>query len=365
MASQTRGLRLSAAQSDPAKGSPAPGAATEYHAPVLLTACLTGLALKPEGYYVDCTAGGGGHSSAILARLNQAGTLLSLDRDAQAREACEQRLSQLSSPATFEVVAGDFRHLGAILQQRGVRQVDGILADLGVSSHQLDEPSRGFSFRFDGPLDMRMDPTTGEPVSAWLARASVEQMAHWFTAYGEERYARGIARAIARAREVRPLETTQDLVQVILQAIPAKARREKHPAKRVFQALRIGINGELAALEALLQQAPAYLAPGGRLVVISFHSLEDRRVKQAFRFWQNPCQCPKWLPCQCGLQPLGQMIQPKGVTADEAECAVNPRAHSARVRIFERNASPAEPVSSAWQALCEEGQTERRPTCKH
>lgn len=311
------------------------------HEPVLLAECLEGLALKPDGCYVDCTAGGGGHSAAILARLGAGGRLFSLDKDPEARQAATARLSSVETEASFEVVPADFRQITEVLQARGVTQVDGILADLGVSSYQLDTGARGFSYRMDGPLDMRMNPEAGLSAAEWLNTASEDELIRVFRDYGEERYAPRIARAILRRREEAPLETTAELAELISRSMPPAARREKqHPAKRVFQAIRIEVNGELAALESLLDQAPALLAPGGRLAIISFHSLEDRRVKQAYKRWEHPCTCPPRLPCVCGRKPLGRAVPSQGYTATEEEKERNPRARSARVRIFVRNEEP-------------------------
>lgn len=300
---------------------------------------MDALRIQRDGCYVDCTAGGGGHSSAILSRLGAGGRLLSLDKDPEARAETNRRLLAVETQAEFEVVASDFRHLKSVLEERGIPAVDGILADLGVSSHQLDVAERGFSLRAQGPLDMRMNPERGETAAGLVNRLLEAELAELFFAFGEERYSRRIAAQIVRTRVEKPLQTTEDLIQCVLRAIPAAARREKqHPAKRVFQALRIAVNGELEALDALLQSALPCLNPGGRLAILTFHSLEDRRVKQAFRKWEHPCTCPPNLPCVCGLLPLGRACPARGVTAGAEEIARNPRAHSARLRVFEKGA---------------------------
>lgn len=305
------------------------------HVPVLLEACLRGLDIKPNGIYVDCTAGGAGHSCEILARLGADGCLFAFDKDPEARAAAEARLKLSSSLARWEIIPADFARLGEELIVRGITQVDGILADLGVSSHQLDIGERGFSFRFNGPLDMRMNPGQDLTAAQLLAEWSEADLAHIFRLYGEERYAGNIARNIVRSRAEQPLATTDELVDLILRSIPPAARREKqHPAKRVFQALRIAVNDELKALEKLLEQAPLLLKEGGNLVIISFHSLEDRLVKQAYRTWEHPCTCPRGLPCICGQNPLGRAQPAKGEVAAAAELERNPRSRSARVRTF-------------------------------
>lgn len=307
------------------------------HLPVLLDECLAGLAVeaRPHGVFVDCTAGGGGHASAILAKLGAGGQLLALDKDPEARAAAGARLAATPTEGRFEVVASDFCCLETVLSDRGLDRVDGILADLGVSSYQLDEAERGFAYRLEGPLDMRMNPETGLTAGELLDQLDEEGLTTILRDYGEERYAHRLARAILAAR---PLRRTEELADVIARAMPAAARREKqHPAKRSFQALRIAVNDELGALDALLDQALPRLKPGGRLVIITFHSLEDRRVKQRFKQWMNPCVCPPRMPCVCGRHPLGKASPPGGLTASEEELRLNPRSRSARVRIFIRN----------------------------
>lgn len=310
------------------------------HLPVLLDECLEALQLKPEGIYVDCTAGGAGHSAEILRRLGKGGRLLAFDKDPDARRVAQHRLSKIKTEASFELVAQDFSALQEVLTERGIVAVDGILADLGVSSYQLDTGERGFAYRLDGPLDMRMNPLQGRPASAWLAEESEERLAQIFRDYGEERYAKSIARQLVRYREQEgqpPLLRTEQLVEQIFKALPAAARREKqHPAKRVFQALRIAVNGELDSLAQLLAQAPFCLKAGGRLAIISFHSLEDRLVKQAYRQWEHPCECPRNLPCVCGKKSLGRAVPRKGITARPEELGLNPRSRSAVLRVFEK-----------------------------
>ncbi len=224
-----------------------------------------------------------------------------------------------------------------MLEAEGEKAVDGIILDLGVSSWQLDSGERGFSYREDGPLDMRMDQSRGESARELLARIGEEELERILRDYGEEQNSRRIARAILREREQRPVTTTGQLAEVIIKAQPAKSRREKgHPAKRSFQAIRIAVNGELGELETFLEAVPDYLAAGGVLAIISFHSLEDRIVKQTFRKWENPCECPPGLPCVCGKVPLGKAVPRNGVLPGEDEQKLNPRAHSARLRIFIR-----------------------------
>lgn len=311
------------------------------HVPVLLTECLKALDLKANGTYVDCTAGGAGHSAAILQRLGSGGRLFAFDKDPTARQAAAAKLAQVKTAATYELIAADFASLREELSKRNVFAVDGILADLGVSSPQLDTGERGFAYRLEGPLDMRMNPTCGRTAADILRLEDQATLTRIMREYGEERYAARIAAAVVKTRETKPLTGTGELVDLICKAVPAAARREKqHPAKRVFQSLRIAVNDELGALRKLLQQAPGLLKPDGHLVIITFHSLEDRLVKQAFRRWERPCRCPSGLPCVCGLASQGKADPPHGLVAGKTELAENPRSRSARVRVFRRNANP-------------------------
>ena len=304
------------------------------HRPVLLDECVEALNVKPGGVYVDGTLGGGGHSEAICRRL-RGGRLIGIDRDETALAAASERLSGFEC---FTPVRGNFRDVAAILAGLGINKIDGMLLDLGVSSPQLDEASRGFSYMADAPLDMRMDASSGATAADLIAGADEEELARIFFEYGEERYSRRIAAAIVRKRAEAPIGTTGELVEIIKGAMPAAALREKqHPAKRVFQALRIAVNDELGALEELLDTAPDLLAPGGRLVIISFHSLEDRLVKNAIRKRERGCTCPPDLPvCVCGFVQTLRSVGRQPVTAGEAELKINPRARSAKLRVAER-----------------------------
>ena len=305
------------------------------HKPVLLDECLDALAIKPDGTYLDGTLGRAGHSQAILRRLTT-GRLIGIDRDQAAIDAAKERLAEFGDRVTL--VHGNFSDLGDILQNLGIVGVDGMLFDLGVSSPQLDEPRRGFSYMHDAPLDMRMDETAeldaGQVVNAW----SGEELRRILYEYGEERYAPQIARAIVRSREDKPIETTGELVEIIRSAMPAKALREKqHPAKRSFQAIRIAVNGELDALPPMLEAAAEGLAPGGRLAVITFHSLEDRIVKQKMRELATGCTCPPEFPvCVCGKKPKLKLVKRKPIVSGAAELEENPRARSAKLRVAER-----------------------------
>ncbi len=305
------------------------------HVPVMLRECIEGLHIHPDGIYVDCTLGRGGHSFEVASRLS-AGKLFSLDRDEQAIQEAGERLKIFRD--RVELIHANFRDLVPVMTHRNVTAVDGVLFDLGVSSPQLDDPSRGFSYMADAPLDMRMDQkdslTAGEIVNRW----DQEDLRKILFEYGEERYAPLIASAIVREREKHSIETTGELVEVVRRAMPARALREKqHPAKRTFQALRIAVNDELSALRVALDGAAELLRPGGRLVVISFHSLEDRVVKEAIRQRENGCTCPPGFPvCVCGFRQTLKSVNKKPLTPGDEELRDNPRARSARVRIAER-----------------------------
>ena len=302
----------------------------EYtHKPVLLDECIGALRIRPEGVYVDGTLGRAGHSREIAKRLTT-GRLICIDRDSAAIEAAGERLAPWMD--RVRLVHSNFSELGSVLEE----DADGMLFDLGVSSPQLDDPERGFSYMHDAPLDMRMDRsaplTAREVVNSW----SLEELRRILYDFGEERYAPAIARAIAKRREQRPIETTLELVEVIKSAMPPAALREKqHPAKRSFQAVRIAVNGELDALPPMLRAAADKLRPGGRLAVITFHSLEDRIVKRTLRELAQGCTCPRSFPvCVCGKKPLVRLDKP--VTPSAAEVAENPRARSARLRTAEK-----------------------------
>ena len=308
----------------------------EYtHKPVLLDACIQALNIRPDGIYVDGTLGRAGHSMEIARRLTT-GRLICIDRDQAAIDAAQVRLAPWLDRVTL--VRSNFSELGAILSGAGVSGADGMLFDLGVSSPQLDDASRGFSYMQDAPLDMRMD--TSAPLSAYevVNTWSQEELRRILYEYGEERYAPAIARAIVRARETAPVNTTLELVEIIRGAMPPAALREKqHPAKRSFQAIRIAVNGELDALPPMLEAAVDGLNPGGRLAVITFHSLEDRIVKRTLADLAKGCTCPPEFPvCVCGRKPRVRLVNRKPVTADGAELADNPRARSAKLRVAEK-----------------------------
>ena len=302
-----------------------------YHRPVLLEQTLQALHIRPDGIYLDGTAGGGGHSHAIAERLTT-GRLIALDQDPDAIAAAGARLQGL--PAT--VVQANFVQMGEVLDGLGIPAVDGILLDIGVSSHQLDAPERGFSYHYDAPLDMRMSQS-GETAAGLLARLSERELAEIFYRYGEEKFSRPIARAIVRQRDRQPIETTLQLAELVSANVPAAARRDGHPARRVFQALRIAVNGELDCLSAALDTAFDRLAAGGRLAVITFHSLEDAMVKNRFAEWRQGCGCPRDFPvCVCGRTPAAQPVLKKPATATPQELAENPRSRSAKLRCVEK-----------------------------
>lgn len=305
------------------------------HIPVLLDECIKYLNIKPDGIYVDGTLGMGGHSEAILQRLTT-GRLISIDRDITAIERAGERLAPYADRLT--IVHGNFRDLDAILDEQGVRLADGMLFDLGVSSPQLDEADRGFSYMSDAPLDMRMDAS--DNIDAWFIvnRWPQEKIERILRDYGEERHAARIAARIAERREEKEIETTLELVDVIKSAMPAAALREKqHPAKRSFQAIRIAVNDELNAVHALMDSAPDRLKPGGRLCVISFHSLEDRIVKNAIHAREDGCTCPREAPvCTCGFVKTLRSVTRKPITAGGEELELNPRSRSAKLRVAER-----------------------------
>lgn len=302
-----------------------------YHRPVLFEETLAALDVQPDGLYVDGTAGGGGHSHAIASRL-ESGRLIALDQDPDAIAQATKRLEGL--PAT--VIRSNFRYMDRVLREQEIDRVDGVLLDIGVSSHQLDEPSRGFSYHTDAPLDMRMSQE-GATAADMLRELSEQELADIFFRFGEEKFSRPIARAIVRRRETAPLATTEELAELIAASVPAAARRDKHPARRVFQALRIAVNAELDCLSEALNIAFDQLKVGGRLAVITFHSLEDRMVKQRFAEFCTGCTCPPSFPvCVCGKQPAARLVLRKPVEASEQELAENPRSRSAKLRCVEK-----------------------------
>ncbi len=306
-----------------------------HHVSVLLQECIDGLNIKPEGVYVDGTLGGAGHSSQIVKRLTT-GRLIGIDRDKVALRAAGERLAPYKDNVTL--VHSNFCEMARVLGNLNISGVDGILLDLGVSSPQLDEVSRGFSYMADAPLDMRMNNEDALSAHTVVNTWPQEELKRILYTYGEERYAPQIAAAICRRREERPVETTLELVDVIRSAMPATALREKqHPAKRSFQAIRIAVNDELGSVERLLQDAMDLLNPGGRLAIITFHSLEDRIVKTAMTDAAKGCTCPPQFPvCVCGKKPKVKLISRKPIVAGEEELDVNPRARSAKLRVCEK-----------------------------
>lgn len=302
------------------------------HIPVLFTETIDSLQIRSDGIYVDCTAGGGGHSAAILEKLSANGRLIAIDRDPQAIAVLNERFG---SDVRVTVVNNNFSNVSTILQQLGIDEVDGILADLGVSSHQLDSGERGFSFHKDAPLDMRMS-MEGPGAADIVNRYSETELANVIFRFGEEKYARSIARAIVRAREKAPIETTFELTDIIKSAMPAKAMRDGHPSRRTFQALRIEVNGELSCLPDAIGAMFSKLKTGGILSIISFHSLEDSIVKSKYREFTQGCTCPKEFPvCVCGKTPQGKLCF-RAKTPTQEELLENPRSRSAKLRSIEK-----------------------------
>ncbi|WP_027414487.1 16S rRNA (cytosine(1402)-N(4))-methyltransferase RsmH [Aneurinibacillus terranovensis] len=313
-----------------------------HHITVLHQEAVDGLAIKPEGIYVDCTLGGAGHSSLIASKLTGGGRLISIDQDEVALEAAKEKLAPYMNVVTL--VKSNFRHIKQVLENLHIVKVNGVLFDLGVSSPQLDEAERGFSYNADARLDMRMDQE--QPLSAYevINEWPEEKIANVIFTYGEEKFSRRIARQIVKQRESEPIQTTGELVDVIKKAIPAAARRTgPHPAKRTFQAIRIAVNDELNAFQEALEDSIALLAPGGRVSVITFHSLEDRICKQTYQDYSRGCTCPPDFPkCVCGNQPMIKIITRKPMMPGENELAENPRARSAKLRIAEKLPSDRE-----------------------
>ena len=304
-----------------------------HHISVLLNECIDNLNITPDGIYVDGTMGGGGHSLEIAKRLTT-GRLICIDQDPNAHEAAGKRL-EYKDRITF--VRDNFGNIANILDSLGIEKIDGMLLDIGVSSHQLDEAERGFSYQQDAPLDMRMNPD--RPFSAYdvVNGYDEDELDRVIFTYGEERWARRIAQFIVKEREAKPIETTGELVDIIKKAVPKGARKDgPHPAKRTFQAIRIEVNGELEVLQRAIDDVAARLAVGGRLCIITFHSLEDRIVKEAFRKQENPCICPPQFPvCVCGKKPLGRVITRKPILPSKEELEENPRSRSAKLRVLE------------------------------
>lgn len=306
------------------------------HIPIMKNEVLELLAPERGGIFADGTLGGGGHAEAVLERLPENGKLYGIDRDGDAIAAASKKLERFGS--RFKSVRGNFFDMRSLLSAEGVCGLDGALLDLGVSSYQLDTPERGFSYNEDAPLDMRMDRSASMSAYDVVNTYSADRLAEIIRDYGEERYAARIARRIAAEREKAPIETTLQLAGLIKEAMPAASRNEKqHPAKRTFQAIRIEVNGELEELDAAISDIESFLNPGGVLAVITFHSLEDRIVKQAFKRFEEPCICDRRAPiCTCGLKPTAKIITKKPLTASEEELEANPRSRSAKLRAIRR-----------------------------
>ncbi|SHH44088.1 16S rRNA (cytosine1402-N4)-methyltransferase [Clostridium collagenovorans DSM 3089] len=305
------------------------------HVSVLLNETIEGLNIKEDGIYADGTMGGAGHSSEIAKRLSDKGRLIGIDQDLDAHKAARERLKEFKN-VTF--VHDNFYNVKNILDELNIEGIDGIMMDLGVSSYQLDEAERGFSYMNDAPLDMRMDREREFSAYNVVNEYEEEELYKIIKDYGEERFAKKIARLIVKAREEKPIETTFELVDIIKGAIPAKLRREgPHPAKRTFQAIRIEVNAELSILNDAIEDSVSKLNKGGRIAIITFHSLEDRIVKQKFRALENPCTCPKEFPiCICGKEPSVKVITRKPIIPSEREIEENPRSRSAKLRVAEK-----------------------------
>ena len=307
------------------------------HIPVLFTETIDALNIRPDGIYVDCTAGGGGHSEEIIKRLPMGSRLISLDRDDRAIERCRERLSPYGTSST--VIKSNYYDIASVLDGLGIDKIDGVLWDLGVSSVQLDEPERGFSYMHDAPLDMRMDRSEGRTAADVVNTYTESELFKIIRDWGEERFAGRIAAAITEKRKISPIKTTGELSEIITEAIPAAARykEKQHPAKRTFQAIRIEVNDELSAIEPSVRAAVSRLRHGGIAAVITFHSLEDRIAKQTFRWLENPCTCPPDFPvCVCGKKPLVKVITKKPILPSAEESESNPRARSAKLRVAEK-----------------------------
>jgi 16S rRNA (cytosine1402-N4)-methyltransferase len=306
------------------------------HETVLLQETVASVLPKTDGQYIDCTLGGAGHSEQLLRQSSPGGRLLAIDQDETALCHARERLSQYSNRTVF--AHANFRKVYEVGIQNGFENVDGIIFDLGVSSPQFDEAKRGFSYRQDAPLDMRMDRTNATTAADLIRNLDEQELASIFFRYGEEKFSRRIARAITRQRAIAPVETTTELAELVKAAIPAATRRTGgHPAKRVFQALRIAVNDELGALEEAISGAFRLLRPRGRLAVITFHSLEDRIVKHMFVEWTKGCVCPPDFPiCQCNRKPAGKLVARKPILPGDEEVEFNSRARSAKLRVIEK-----------------------------
>lgn len=304
------------------------------HKPVMLTECIEGLKIKPDGIYVDGTLGGAGHSKEIVQKLSDKGMLIGIDRDEEALKAASNNLKEFSN---VKYVHDNHDNIKEILEQLNVEKVDGILLDLGVSSYQLDERNRGFSYLGENLLDMRMDKTQELTAEIVVNQYGEEELANLIYEYGEERFSRQIARNICKQRIEHPIQTTKQLVEIIERSIPKAKQKDGHPAKRTFQAIRIEVNNEIKPLYNTIKASIECLKEGGRLCVITFHSLEDRAVKNAYLEAKGKCTCPSDLPyCVCGAKSLGEIITRKPIVATKEELEENARSKSAKLRIFER-----------------------------
>lgn len=308
------------------------------HKSVLLDETIESLDIKPDGIYVDGTLGGGGHASEVCRRLGDKGRFIGIDQDADAIAAASERLKEFGDKVT--IVRSNYENIDEVLKELGISQVDGIYLDLGVSSYQLDTAERGFTYREDdAPLDMRMDQRNEMTAKDIVNTYSESELFHIIKNYGEDRFAKNIAKHIVRARQEKEIETTGELIEIIKAAIPAKVRATGgHPAKRTFQAIRIELNKELEVLENSIDKMTDLLAPGGRLSIITFHSLEDRIVKSRFRINENPCTCPPDFPvCMCGKKSKGRVVTRKPILPSEEEFSENKRSKSAKLRVFEKS----------------------------
>lgn len=304
------------------------------HYSVMLAETIEQLNIKPDGIYLDGTLGGAGHAGEVCARL-KGGHFYGIDQDGDAILAAGEKLKKYGDTVTL--IRGNYRNAPALLRDYGVEEADGILLDLGVSSYQLDTAERGFSYRFDAELDMRMDTRQTLSASTIVNHYTEAEIYRIIRDYGEDRFAKNIAKHIVQARSVKPIRTTFELNEIIKASIPAKMRKEGHPSKRTFQAIRIECNAELEVLRESLAGLTGMLKPGGRICIITFHSLEDRIVKTAFRDMENPCTCPPEFPvCVCGKKPSGRVITRKPILPGEEELAVNSRSKSAKLRVFEK-----------------------------
>jgi len=308
------------------------------HKPIMLEECVDNLSIKPDGVYIDGTIGGAGHSSEIFKRLGRNGMLIGLDRDSFALQTSKERLSRIGGQAELILENINFRYMEEVCRRNGVDAVDGILLDLGVSSHQLDEGERGFSYQKDAPLDMRMDRRADLNAAIIVNDYPEAEIRNIIRDYGEEKWAARIAAFIVKARQDKKIETTGELVDLIKAAIPSAARREgPHPAKRTFQALRIAVNDELGSLREAIEVAVSLLKREGRLCIITFHSLEDRIVKVEFQKKEKPCTCPPEFPaCVCGKKPEAENITRKPIIPSDEEISENPRSRSAKLRVLKK-----------------------------